>query len=108
MANDKVSHLQYDHLVFKEHLSYFKLFLASQDAQEVKLVSVWVSQWVSQSALADFTDVTLVSEDTFWRLDWCDSGEWWYLKKTWFMWLWWVMIPKEDLTDVTLVCEDAF
>ena len=25
--------------------------------------------------IEDLTDVTLVSEDTFWRLDWCDSGE---------------------------------
>ena len=22
------------------------------------------------------------------------------------MWLWWAMIPTEDLTDVTLACED--
>ena len=34
-------------------------FLASQDAQEVMLVTLSVSE----SALADFTDVTLVSED---------------------------------------------
>ena len=30
----------------------------------------------------DLTDVTLVSDDTYWRLDWCDPGEWWYLQKT--------------------------
>ena len=35
------------------------LFLASQDAQEVMLLS----QSVSESQLADFTDVTLASED---------------------------------------------
>ena len=34
-------------------------FLASQDAQEVMLVTEWVSYW----SLADLTDVTLVSED---------------------------------------------
>ncbi len=33
----------------------------------------------------DLTDVTLVSDDTYWRLDWCDPGEWWYLLKTWLM-----------------------
>ena len=35
-------------------------FLASPDAQEV--------MWVSESELADVTDVTLVSDDTFRRL----------------------------------------
>ena len=33
----------------------------------------------------DCTDVTLVSDDTYWILDWCDPGEWWYLLKTWLM-----------------------
>ena len=33
----------------------------------------------------DLTDVTLVSDDTYWRLDWCDPGEWWYQSKTWMM-----------------------
>ena len=33
----------------------------------------------------DNTDVTLVSDDTHWRLDWCDPGEWWYQLKTWLM-----------------------
>ena len=45
-------------------------FLASQDALEVMLFTYWL------------TDSLMVS----W-LDWCDSGEWWYLKKTWLMWL---------------------
>ena len=31
------------------------------------------------------TDVALVSDDTYWRLDWCDPGEWWYQSKTWLM-----------------------
>ena len=45
------------------------LFLASQDALEV---IVWVSEWVSQSVTlrTELTDVTLVSEDTYWRLYW--------------------------------------
>ena len=62
-------------------------FLASPDALEVIVV----------------TDSLMVS-----RLDWCDPGEWWYLKKTWLMWLWWVRMPSRDLTDVTLASEDAF
>ena len=43
------------------------LFLASQDALEVMLVSEWVSQW---HCWTELTDVTLVSEDTYWRLYW--------------------------------------
>ena len=43
-----------------EHLIWlFLKFVTSQDAQEMMLVS----EWVSQSALADFTVMTLVSED---------------------------------------------
>ena len=44
-------------------------FLASQDALEV-IVSL--SEWVSQSVTlrTELTDVTLVSEDTYWRLYW--------------------------------------
>ena len=38
------------------------LFLASQDAQEVMLVTESVSH---HDGLADFTEVTLVSEDAF-------------------------------------------
>ena len=40
------------------NISHVILFLASQDAQEVMLVTC-------VSPLADFTDVTLVSEDAF-------------------------------------------
>ena len=43
------------------------IFLASQDALEVMLVSEWVSQW---HCWTELTDVTLVSEDTYWRLYW--------------------------------------
>ena len=39
----------------------WKAFLASQDAQEV----IWVSEWVIEWTLADFTDMTLVNEDAF-------------------------------------------
>ena len=48
-------------------------FLASQDALEV-IVSL--SEWVSQSVTlrTELTDVTLVSEDTYWELYWQDSG----------------------------------
>ena len=37
---------------------------------------MWVTESVSQWWLADFTDVTLASEDTNWRLYWCGSGKW--------------------------------
>ena len=44
-------------------------FLASQDALEVIVsLSESVSQWVTLRT--DLTDVTLVSEDTYWRLYW--------------------------------------
>ena len=46
------------------------LCLASQDALEV-MESVSHSVYVS----TDLTDVTLVSDDTYWRLDWCDSED---------------------------------
>ena len=48
-------------------LSWLLQFLASQDALEVMLVSQWVSQW---HCWTELTDVTLVSEDTYWRLYW--------------------------------------
>ena len=41
------------------------LFLASQDALEVMRVTHWVTESLSESWLADLTDVTLVSEDTY-------------------------------------------
>ena len=40
------------------------IFLASPDAQKV----MWVTQSLTQSGLADLTNVTLVSDDTFRRL----------------------------------------
>ena len=47
-------------------------FLASQDAQEV----MYVSQWVSQSRTdRDFTDVTLVSDDTNYFTWFCDLDD---------------------------------
>ena len=69
----------------------FYLFLASPDAQEV----IVVSQWVSESELADLTDVTLVSDDTFRRL-----GKWVthdHLSS----------VIESNLTDVTLVSDDT-
>ena len=75
----------------------------SQDALEV----MGVSHRVSESELADLTDVTLVSDDTYRRLDLCDSGKWGSLLETWLMLLWGLRIPKEDLTDATVVSEDA-
>ena len=30
----------------------------------------------------DLTDVTLVSDDTYWRLDWCYSSNW----RCWLRW----------------------
>ena len=49
------------------------LFLASQDALEVMRVTHWLTYWVDISI--DFTYVTLVSEDTFQRLYWCDPDD---------------------------------
>ena len=67
-----------------------------------------VSDWLTEWSLADFTDVTLVSEDAFYRIDWYDSGEWGYLLETWLMLAWWVMITKEDFIYVTLASDDTF
>ena len=49
------------------------IFLASQDALEVMRVTDWLTDWVSISI--DFTDVTLVSDDTYRRLYWCDPDD---------------------------------
>ena len=58
-------------------MTMMSIFLASQDALEVMRVThsltYWLSNWVS--VLIDFTDVTLVSEDTFRRLHWCDPDD---------------------------------
>ena len=45
-------------------------FLASQDAIEVMWVTYWLTEWVI--VRIDLTDVTLVSDDTYRRLYWCD------------------------------------
>ena len=56
---------------------YHILFLASQDALEVKRVTHSLTHslrhWVS--VLIDLTDVTLVSDDTYRRLYWCDPDD---------------------------------
>ena len=49
----------------------FLIFLASQDALEVMLVSQWVSESVSDT-----------------------------VEPTWMMWPWWVKIPDEDFTGI--------
>ena len=49
------------------------LFLASQDALEVMFVRDWLTDWVG--VCIDLTDVTLVSDDTFRRLYWCDPDD---------------------------------
>ena len=41
--------------------------------------------WWVMKPKEDLIYVTLVSEDTFSRLDWCDSGEWRCLLGTWLM-----------------------
>ena len=52
-------------------------FLASQDALEViGSLSEWVSELLTLRT--ELTDVTLVSEDTYWRLYQWDSCDWWY------------------------------
>ena len=48
-------------------------FLASQDALEVMRVTESLSHLLSVSI--DFTDVTLVSDDTYRRLYWCDPDD---------------------------------
>ena len=57
------------------------VFLASQDALEVMrvthsltyLLTYLLTDWVDVSI--DFTDVTLVSDDTYKRLYWCDPDD---------------------------------
>ena len=99
----------------------YRVFLASQDALEVMLVTVLLTYllshwWLAMTLLMwpwwvmipkeDLTGVILVSEDGFWRLDWCDSGYWGGFLETWLMWLWLLRRPFRDLTDVTLVSAD--
>ena len=52
------------------YVFFSKLYLASQDAPEVMRVAESLAEWVS--VCIDFTDVTLVSDDTYRRLYWCD------------------------------------
>ena len=49
------------------------LFLASQDALEVMSVTDWLTELLDVSI--DLTDVTLVSDDTYRRLYWCDPDD---------------------------------
>ena len=74
------------------------MFLASQDALEVRRVTESLTHLLTYSLThllsisIDFTDVTLVSDDTYGRLYWCDpdysdgpddpdeSYQWWKLR----------------------------
>ena len=47
------------------------MFLVSQDALEVMRVTYSLTE--SLDVLINFTDVTLVSDDTYRRLYWCDT-----------------------------------
>ena len=68
---DKMWHSWHTKLMRVLNKTFYCLCLASQDALEVMCVTEWM--------LADFIDVTLVSEDTYWRLDW-----WWW-RWRWFI-----------------------
>ena len=71
------------------------------------LAMTWLMwPWWMMIPKEDLTGVILVSEDGFWRLDWCDSGYWGGFLETWLMWLWLLRRPFRDLTDVTLVSND--
>ena len=52
-------------------------------------------EWVSDSCFCDFTIVTLVREDTYWRLDWCDSCKWGY----------WILIEMMKMMKSYLVIQ---
>ena len=54
-------------------MRFFISFLVSQDAQEVMRVTESLTHLLS--VLIDFTDVTLVSDDTYRRLYWCDPDD---------------------------------
>ena len=53
--------------------NYTLYFLEALEALEVIRVTYWVTNLLSVSI--DFTDVTLVSEDTYRRLHWCDPDD---------------------------------
>ena len=70
------------------------MFLASPDALEVIVVCHLLS------VNTDLTDVTLVSDDTYWRLDWCYSSNEDTDEDD--------EDDEEDLTDVTLVSDNTY
>ena len=57
-------------LYFNHVIPIWSLFSASKDTIEAMRVTEWVSE--TPSASIDFTDVTLVSDDTYRILYWCD------------------------------------
>ena len=56
-------------------LNLFYLFSVTRRSRsdESHLLTYWVTNWVSVSI--DFTDVTLVSDDSYRRLYWCDPED---------------------------------
>ena len=75
-------------------MGVFLSFLASPDALEV----MWVSDLLSVST--DLTDVTLVIDGTYWRLDWCYSSNEDTDEDD--------EDDEEDLSDVTLESDDTY
>ena len=55
-----------------EKMLWWPILILAGCRRSISDVSDSLSHWW----LADFTDVTLVSEDTNWRLYWCCSGKW--------------------------------
>ena len=64
--------------------SFNNLFFFSVMGRYRTRVSYWLSQ--SLTLRTELTDVTLVSEDTYWRLYRWDSGDWWYSWRWWYRW----------------------
>ena len=58
--------------IHADEVSHGPLFSVTRRSRSDESDSV--SQWVSVST--DLTDVTLVSDDTYWRLYWCCSVKW--------------------------------
>ena len=77
VGQDETIRLYHQHLQVDVCDVSLRCFLASQDAQEVMRVTYWVTNLLTNllSVGIDFTDVTLVSEDTYRRLHWCDPDD---------------------------------
>ena len=77
VGQDETIRLYHQHLQVDVCDVSLRCFLASQDAQEVMRVTYWVTNLLTNllSVGIDFTDVTLVSDDTYRRLYWCDPDD---------------------------------